>query len=191
MKIIYNPFEKFSENRLLITGILLTLAGSALAWQLSARYDGAIDMHLGSNVQWWQPLIDNAVNTASLAGLLFALGYYFNNRTRFIDVLNAALIARSPFYLLPLSNLGGFMARATENILAAGPDITKIALTNLIVLVIVGFLSIGILVWAMALLYNGFKVATNIKTKSQIIAFTVTILLAEVLSKILTLNLPY
>ena len=191
MKLIYNPFERFSENRLLTFGFLLTLAGSFIAWPLSSRYDGAIDMHLGSNVQWWQPFIDNGINTVSLAGLLFALGYYFNKRTRFIDVLNASLIARSPFYLLPLSNIGGFMQKATENILAAGPDITKIEPTNLIVLLIVGFLSIGILVWAMALLYNGFKVATNIKTTPQIIAFAVTILLAEALSKILIINLPY
>jgi hypothetical protein len=191
MKLIYNPFEKFSENRLLIFGLLCTLAGSAIAWQCNGRYDGAIDMHLGSNVQWWQPLIDNAINTVSLGGLLFALGYYFNKRTRLIDVLNATLIARSPFYLLPLSNIGGFMAKATENIIAAGADISKIAPGNLIVLVIMGFLSIGILVWAMALLYNGFKVATNIKTTPQIIAFVVTILLAEALSKMLIINLPY
>lgn len=193
MKTIYNPFEKFTETQLLITGLLLTIAGSLLAWPLNGRFDGAIDMHLSIDTQWWQPIIDNIINTLSLGGVLFGLGYYFNKKTRFIDVLNATLIARSPFYLLPLSNIGGYMERTSNDILAAASSgaVTGIAPVDLAFVVITGLISIVILVWAMALLYNGFKVATNIKTAAQVFAFVIAILTAEAISKLLIINLPY
>lgn len=190
-RLIYNPFEKFNEKQLLTFGSIALLVGSALAISFAARFDGIIDMHLSDTVTWWQPLADNLINTLVLSLLLFATGKNTNKRTRFIDVLNATLVARSLFYLLPLTNIGGYLSRATDSIINAGADITKIDPMALGLLSVLGILSIVLLVWAMALLYHGYRVAANVKTTPQVLAFVAAVIVAEVISKLLIYNIPY
>lgn len=191
MKTIYNPFEKVSENKLLIYGLLLTLAGSFTAYFFNARYDGAIDVHLTHNVAPWQPLADNVIDILTLGGFLYILGYYINKKTRVIDVFNAVLIARAPFYILPVFNAGNYLSEMTASLVKSGADISHIDVAGLIFTLIFGLFSLVMLVWAMALLYHGFKTATNCKTTKQVIAFIITILLAETLSGYLITTIPY
>ncbi|MFP9115557.1 hypothetical protein ACLI1A_16580 [Flavobacterium sp. RHBU_3] len=190
-KLIYNPFEKFSEKQLFFSGSIALLIGSAIAVPFSARFDGIIDMHLSDTVMWWQPLADNLLNTLVLSALLFAIGKSINKGVRFIDVLNAALVSRALFYLLPLTNIGGYLGRATENIINAGADITKMDPVALGLLSVLGIVSMALLVWAMALLYHGYRVAANVKTTPQVLVFVAAVIAAEVISKLLIYNIPY
>ena len=103
-----------------------------------------------------------------------------------VDVLSTILLARLPFYLLPLINIGNKISNTREKIrTTTNPHDVSFAPSEVIYLIILSILTIVFLVWHIALLYNGFKVATNLKTVSQIILFAVAILIAEIISKIL------
>ena len=183
-KLLLNPFEKISEAPLLALGLCLTIGGSLLGYLFSSRFDGVLDMHIVPGTTLKQPFIDNAINTLSLLLTLFMLGAIINRKTRFIDVLNTVLVARSPVFLLTLGNVSGFMAGIESKINPANPMDIHLSTTNIAVLVIFSIFSIGFLIWVVALLYNGFKTATNLKLTWHKIAFAAAILIAEILSKI-------
>jgi hypothetical protein len=185
IKIIINPFEKLSEVQLLILGILLTIGGSLLGYLFRSRFDGVLDMHISPTITLAQPFIDNAINTASLFILLYVLGLIVNKKTRLIDVLNTALIARSPFYLLTLGSVGGLMDGIESKIDTEHPLNVQFSVEDYIILGVFSMFAVAFLVWFVALLYNGFKTATNVKATPHIIAFGFSIILAEILSKIL------
>ncbi|HRZ74708.1 MAG TPA: hypothetical protein P5335_07250 [Flavobacterium sp.] len=187
MKQLYNPFELYSERQLLIFGLVLTLIGSFLGYLFNGRFDGIIDFHLLESVTFFEVVLDNFFNTVLLTTLLFITGKLINSKTRFVDVLNASLLARIPFYILPFFNFNNVMydvSNRTYSIIVAG-SFNAISTPDMILLMLFSFVAICTLIWFSVLLWNGFKVATNAKGIKNIILFIFTILVAEVVSKYL------
>lgn len=184
-KLLFNPFEKYDGRALLAIGLVATLIGSMLGYSFNARFDGVIDMHFTYSVPFAQPFTDNVFNIAILFFTLHLYGFIINNKTRPADVLGTVMLARLPFYLGTFFNLNNYMARSTEMFLGMNMNNIQINTSDIILIVVAGLVSIVLLVWYITLLYNGFKTATNLKTTNQKVLFAVTLLVAEILSKIL------
>ncbi len=189
-KVLFNPFEKYSEKTLLIFGISATLLGSLVGYLMRARFDGIIDMHLVQGARFQNILLDNLINTLVLFILFFAFGKIINPKTRAIDMLNVSMICRIPMYLVALGNIGGYLERATQNIIEGidlknMQNIPQFELLDLLVILIFSILSIGFLIWMIVLFWKGFKTATNTKRTRDIILFIILFIVAEVLSKYL------
>jgi hypothetical protein len=192
MKILlFKPFEKYSEKTLLLVGIFFTLLGSFFAYVFNIRFDGVIDVHIVPTSLPHQALLDNLVNIFCLVLFLYISSKYINKKTRLIDIVNAALVARAPYYLLPFFNINGVIQKATNNVIQfANPElISQISSSNLCILIVFGIIAILFLVWYISLLFNGIKVASNAKGKTPIILFIISLLFAEVLSKFLIVQL--
>lgn len=189
-KIVFNPFEKHSEITLLIFGLTLTTLGSFIGYLMKARFDGIIDMHLVENISLIEPFLDNLLNTLSLFVLFFILGKSINKKTRWVDILSASIIARIPFYILPLFKIGGFLEKITERLLES-IDLENlnsppaISISDMLTMLLFAGIGIVCLCWFIALFWNGFRVATNTKGTKNIILFVIMLIVAEVISKFL------
>lgn len=189
-KIVFNPFEKHSEITLLIFGLTLTILGSFIGYLMKARFDGIIDMRLVENISLIEPFLDNLLNTLSLFVLFFILGKSINKKTRWVDILSASIIARIPFYILPLFNIGGFLEKITERLLES-IDLENlnsppaISISDMLAMLLFAGIGIVCLCWFIALFWNGFRVATNTKGTKNIILFVIMLIVAEVISKFL------
>lgn len=188
--VLFNPFEKYTENRLLIFGIFITLVGSYLGYLFQGRFDGVIDLHFVPSTTLFEPLMDNLINIVSLFILLFILGKYINPKTRIIDILTTVMVARVPFYLLTFSNYQNFTSDITEKLIASidfqnpqsGLNLTAY---EMVLFVITTLAALSCLVWFVVLLFNGFKIATNSRGIKNNLLFAGAIILAEILSKII------
>lgn len=189
-KILFNPFEQFSERPLIVFGIAATIVLSMTGAFFNARFDGVIDLHFSTPTFFINTLTDNAVNIVVLSLALFTLGKIRNNKTRFIDIFSASLIARIPYYFLLFFNWNNFILNETEKLMQQFlttppgmlPQFDAIQMAALIGFAII---SIVFLAWFIYLLYQGYKVATNAKGAVEVVLFSVTILIAEVFSKIM------
>jgi len=195
-KLFFNPFEKNSETRLLVFGLIITAIGSYLGYLFSGRYDGVIDLHFTKNTTLAQPFIDNLINIVSLFAALFLVGKLINSKTRIIDILSPILISRVPFYLLTFFNFRNCISDVTASIvekldLKAMPTELDLSPLSMILLMLFAMISILCLVWFIILLYNGFKIATNCKTVAHKLYFALAIVAAEIISKILISLLTY
>lgn len=189
-KVLFNPFEQFSERPLILFGISVTILLSMTGAFFNARFDGVIDLHFSTPTFFINTLTDNAINIVILSLALFTLGKYRNNKTRFVDVFTASLIARIPYYILPFFNWNNTVLVESEKLLkqfmTVQPGVApQFESTQMLVLVLFAGFSILFLAWFIYLLYQGYKVATNAKGGIEIILFGVTILIAEVFSKII------
>lgn len=189
-KVLFNPFEQFSERPLILFGISVTILLSMTGAFFNARFDGVIDLHFSTPTFFINTLTDNAINIVILSLALFTLGKYRNNKTRFVDVFTASLIARIPYYILPFFNWNNTVLVESEKLLKQFMTVQPGAVpqfetTNMLVLVLFAGFSLLFLAWFIYLLYQGYKVATNAKGGIEIILFGVTILIAEVFSKII------
>ena len=183
--LLFNPFKKYTEKQLILIGIVFTVLGSLSAYWFNVRYDGVLDLHFATNVAIETPFIENAVNIVLLSFTLYMLGIYINKKTRIADVLSTVLLARLPFYLLTLINISSKISNIERKVITSNPYDIRFAPSEIVYLLVLSILILVFIVWHIALLYNGFKVAANLKTTNQKILFAVTILITEIISKIL------
>jgi hypothetical protein len=189
-KILFNPFAQFSERPLILFGIAATILLSMTAAFFNARFDGVLDLHFSMPTFFSTTLIDNAVNIVILSLTLFTLGKIRNNKTRFIDIFSASLISRIPYYIVPFFNWNNIILLESEKLkqqfLTVKPGaVPAFESIQLLLLVLFTVASLFFLAWFIYLLYQGYKVATNAKGAVEVVLFAVTLLIAEVFSKII------
>jgi len=185
-KLLFNPFEDYSEKQLVFFGLLLTIAGSLLGMVFNGRFDGMLDLHF-VNDSGYQPFLDNLIAILSSTLVFFIAARFINNRTRLIDILTASLISRAPIYILTVFNANNLMNDITEKLmLSVTPeDIDAISTQDIMILSAFSFLGILFLIWFFILLWNGFKTASNAKGTRHILLFILAIVVGEVISKII------
>ena len=186
-KIIINPFEKFTEVQLFTLGVALTIGGSLLSYLFKCRVDGVLHIGAGINVTIAQSFTDSAIATFSLFIVFYVLGLVINKKTRLIDILNTVLIGRSPMYLLTLGNINGLL-NTMEQSAAVATNFSPVEYAGLLFF---SLFAICFLVWIVALLYNGFKTATNLKSTTHKIAFGVSIFFAGIVAEIIVYSINY
>ena len=184
-KLLFNPFEKFDARALLFTGLLVTVLGSLLGYTYNARFDGVLDLHFSADVKYVEPFSDNVFNIAFLFIALYIFGRIINKKIRPIDIFATAMIARLPLYLVCFANVDGKLFVEAAKALENGPNALSANPADLMVVAVMGLLMIPFLIWYIALLYNGFKVAVNAKTAKHNLLFALALIIAEILSKIL------
>ena len=180
-KTLFNPFEKYDARPLLFIGILAIALGSLLAFVFGAHYNGAIDMHVGQETTFVLAFTENVFAIAFLFTGLFIYSYIINKKTRPIDILSTVLIARIPLYITSLAGIGGYMT-ALETTVTENPNALNEMTQELIPVLLISLLLLPLVVWFFALLYNGVKTASNLKTTQQKVMFAVTILIIEIVS---------
>ena len=164
-KILFQAFNFYSEKRLLTIGLLGTIAASLIGFVLHARFDGILDVHFVESIKIYEPLLDNL-----------------------IDILNASLIARLPYYLISLANINGYMADLSERMLGLAtqqPEALQINPLDITAILIFAFASLLLLIYYLYLLFKGYQVATNAKGALPIGLFVIAVILAEVISKLI------
>lgn len=184
-QIFINPYEHFSERKLLLFGVSITLVGSLIAFLFNGRFDGVIDMHTAGFVKFYQPFMDNCINIVCLMIALYPLGWFLNRKTRIIDVLNAVLISRIPFYLLPLFNFNNNLHRNGEEMLSSVTDGVKPEFGQVFAVLVFTAVAISALILFVWWLYTGFRTATNCKKVIHKFLFAACIIFAEIVSKII------
>lgn len=188
LKILINPFEKLQENQLLSIGIFVMLIGSFIGGTLNARFDGFLDLHFTHHTNFAAVILDNLINTTTSIIILFGLGKHINSKTRLIDIITTILIARIPFYILPIFNISGDIIQASDLVIALSQNqisIEDIPQFTFVFFIVFAIFTLMAIVWVITLLYNGFKTACNTKTTTHIIMFAAGVLLSEVISKTL------
>ncbi len=184
LKILYNPFERYAESGLLLLGSIALLLGSGLGYVFNSHFDGALDLHFAHEVTWWMPLVENLIALASVFLLFLIFGKFINKKTRAVDVLAFSLIARIPIYLATFTNINNISLKTTEEILPLLEDPTGgLPILPLLITLVLAAVGILCLVWMIALLYNGFKVATHGRRRNLIAGLVLSIIIAEALSK--------
>lgn len=189
--ILFNPFQKYSEKQLFLFGWFLAITAAVLSLFFNGRFDGIIDLHFVENTSIITASLDIVICTGILSLLLFIIGKIINKKTRFIDVLVASLIAKIPFYFLLFFNINNKMYLVSQKLMDSilQKKDFNIETFDMSLLVFSGIATFICLIWSMILLFNGFKTATNIKETKHILLFIVSVITAEVLSKIILFKL--
>ena len=183
-KLFFNPFSKFSEKALLISGILFLVVGSFIGYYFGVTYDGIFDVHI-STVTLIESLTENVINVVILSLLLFIAGIIINSKTRIIDVLNVALISRFPIYLAGLFANNQRISELSEQLIDSVHQETpaSVSSSDMMILMLFSAVLILLLAYQLMLMVFGFKTAVNARKWKHWLFFAFALIAAEVISK--------
>lgn len=191
-RILYNPLVVLGKGNGLVAAVVVIVALTAVAWWGGVHLDGALDLHITPESPSGTLVIaESLIAWLSLAFLLFAGSKVFGGNGGAGAHLAAAGLARFPYVFAAMISsrqlLGGAMLKAItmkpEEIVLRPEALISPA-------VIIGSVAmLGLIVWAVAILYLGYKEASRLQGGKTVASFIIGLILAEAVSKLLVIGL--
>jgi len=184
---LFNPFSKFSAKPMLMIGIIITVIGAFISYFNKTIFDGVLDAHTYMFITYSQAISANIINIIIPCCLLFILGKSINPNTQMIDILNASFYYRIPLYIIVIimnvSSVKDIEFKIQNNLDTLHN--LNFSTTELFTLVVFACLSLGLLAYAVILLLNGFRNASQPKKWQHYFGFFWVIIVSEFISKLL------
>ena len=190
LKWIYNPFEKIAGWRAFGIGILILGITTVLGYFCNTVFFG-ISIKQVHSITLCQAISLQMLGLAVLVAVMYLVAVLSVKRVRFQDILGTVTLAKYPLLLtIPLFWAFNDMIREiTDNLLAnlqtsAYDIMSEVSAFDLVMLMVFTLVSLAILVWTIALLFNAFKVSTNIKGAKCGLLFTAIIIISEIITNV-------
>ena len=174
---LFNPFLFLGGERILTAGLIILAIHIPIGYMLDIRFDGAIDMHLVSSVSsWMTPVFDILIAWGTMVICMFGAARLFQSPIRLIDIAGAVAVARIPLLIsiLPVNLLDPNVESVEQLLSLQGGEFYQ--------LVALGIISMIFLVWFFVLLFNAFKINSNLKGARLWTGYLGSILIAEIVS---------
>lgn len=185
---IFNPFIHIAGMKAFLFGLAIAVLSMVLGFIFNARFDGVIDLHYNDAVLIQEVIFDQLNILISVTLCFFIAGKIFaKNNVRLIDILGTSAFARFPFLVLPFFNINQKMWLISEKMIQSmltNPESIGLETADIVYLIISSFVSLLAIFWYITLLFNAYKVSTNLKSGKLIGSFIGALLLAEIISKI-------
>ncbi len=187
--LIFNPFVKIAGTKSLIIGLVVMLIAGFTGFYSKTHFDGILNVHAGSQAPMYIHLAGPFISvfTVALWFAIFSL-FFAKPNVRYVDIIGTQCFAFIP--LMPASFLGFFeiMDTASKKIqeYAANPSQPIIIepFTILIFVILITFVML-LSVLSAILIYNGFKVASNLPNKVHIPVYISGLVIGMVIPKLL------
>ena len=183
---LFNPFIRIAGARSLIIGLAGIVVAGLAAAGAGIRFDGLLDVHAGNEVALWVPVVEGLVNWAVFTLLLMGVALLFSkSAVRPIDVAGTQAMARMPLLLVAaICNLP-LIQDAFDGMAAVllGGELGGSTLTGLVAGILV---TLGGVVWMVALMWKAFSISCNMRGGRAIAFFILALLLGEAATLYLT-----
>lgn len=172
---------------MMMIGIIITVIGAFISYFNKTIFDGILDAHTYMFITYSQAITANIINIIVPCLLLFILGKSINPKTQMIDILNASFYYRIPVYIIAVmmnfSSIKDLQFKIENNL----NDLTHLnfSTTEIITLSVFGSLSLGMLAYAVILLLNGFRHASQATKWPHYFGFVLVLIISEFLSKLI------
>jgi hypothetical protein len=184
---LFNPFKFIAGYQALLVGLAAIILTSLLGSLSNTHFDGTLDVHTGPQLPLWFFLSEGLIDWISMAIVLLFFGFIISRSSfRTIDVIGTQALARWPYLVTAIV----MMPSANRKVLgylisqhAHGSPTMQINNIDMAIFIIAMSITILMIIWAVALMYKAYAVSCNIKGPRAIIAFIISLIGAELLSK--------
>ncbi len=189
-KTLFNPFEKYSEYKLLLFGILFLILTPFVSYYTQNRMTSFMRFDRPEEVLTLKSsFLYCSISITSIILILYLIAVAFNRRSRFLDITNTILVFNAiniPILLLThLIDVNKAFSSdgVNENFYQY--------IINLLFIIVITAIVISLVIYSIVLFFNGFKTATNIKKLPQIILFVFIFFVSLMICQILIPQLKF
>ena len=190
---LFNPFRTIAGSKALFLGVAIILIAAFLGLFSSTHFDGVLDVHTGQKAPTWLFFAESLIDWMCMVLFLFFSALIVSrSQWRFIDILGTQALSRWPTLLTALVMLPDANRRFGEYLmskLGQSSAATTINSTDGVIFFIAAIIAVLMIIWMVALMYKAYTVSCNLKGAKATITFIISLILAEIVSKVLILAL--
>ncbi len=178
-KLLWNPFTRIAGWQAFGIGLVFVILSAIVGKYANLLFDGAIDAHLyDETVTFARSFILSGISIFWTFIAMTLSAFVISKTFRIIDILGTMTLARTPFLLMAI--MASFVKQPNIDEILKNP----MTVFSYPLFLVFGILSLPVIIWVVALMFNAFKVSTGAKGGKLIIGFIVGLILAEILSKV-------
>ena len=190
---LFNPFRYVAGTGALVIGLAAIVVIGLLGWISNTHFDGVLDIHIGAKGPAWFFVAEGLIDWICLSLALIISGMLVaRSRFRVVDLLGTQALSRWPglivVVILLISPFRNAFNRVTAHMLSkaaqAGAPI-DIGATDGLLFGIVMLATLLAIIWTIILMYRAYSISCDIRGSKAIGSFVVSLIAAEVLSKVL------
>ena len=194
---LFNPFQFVAGSKALFAGLIVILLTAYIGSFSQAHFSGVLDMQVDllnqQPVARWVYFAEVLIDWLCMSVILMIAGFFVSRSSfRIVDVFGTQALARTPYLFSAIAVLSPGLKRVTEYLLwqqtQQGTPVT-IQGTDILFAILAGIVVILMIIWMVALMYKAYAVSCNIKGRKAIGTFIASLILAEIVSKVLILVL--
>ena len=178
---LFQPFFYIAGAKALLVGLAAMALTAFIGYFTHTHFDGLLDVHAAGPVAATSILYyfgEQFIVLVCGSVVFYSIGLMFSKSSiRFIDVAGTMAFARWPMI---------FPAIAGAMVTKPFKDINDVFTAPVI---ITGIISLVFTIWLVALMYHAFSVCCNLKGTKAVLAFIGALLLAEVIDKLLCVQM--
>jgi len=189
--LIYNPFKKIAGWEAFGIGIILLCITTVLGYYSNTVFYG-ISAQIVNSVTWSKIFLLQFTGLFITVAVMYATALLSAKHIRFQDILGTVTLSKYPLVLMVLLNifLGDKMMETTNKLLEVTGTLSTtdayrifddFSMSDFSIIMLFALVSLVLLVWEIALLFNAFKVSTNLKGTKCTLLFIAAVLVSEIL----------
>ncbi|WP_407480454.1 YIP1 family protein [Elizabethkingia miricola] len=189
-KTLFNPFEKYSEYKLLLFGILFFILTPFVSYYTQNRMTSFMRFDRPEEILTLKSsFLYCSVSIVSIILILYLIAIVFNKRSRFLDITNTILVSNAiNIPVLLLTHLIDVNKAFSSD--GINENFYQYIINLLFIILITAFV-ISLVIYSIVLFFNGFKTATNIKKLPQIILFVFIFFVSIIICQIFIPKLKF
>ncbi|HEG42785.1 MAG TPA: hypothetical protein ENH94_01935 [Phycisphaerales bacterium] len=190
---LFNPFRMLAGPKALLLGLAIILITAFLGSLSNTHFDGVLDVHTGQKAPAWLFFAETLIDWLCMVLFLFFSALIVSRaQWRFIDILGTQALSRWPTLITALVMLPDANRRFGEYLtsqLGQGSAQAAINPVDAAIFSIATIIALLMLIWMVALMYKAYAVSCNLKGAKAIVTFIISLILAEIVSKVIILAL--
>jgi len=189
-KKLFNPFTHIAGIRSLFWGVKIILITSILGYFLNIHFPDVISVKSVPSFPFLYHVLQSFSNWIIISLILITISLIFSkSKIRIIDIFGTQALARFPYLLATFTGIPKspqvFSQYMLYKYLGTG-DPVEITTLDITITIFIILFSLLLTIWMIALMYNAFKVSSNIKGTKSIVLFIVGLIISMVISTLIT-----
>jgi len=190
---LFNPFRTLAGSKALFLGVSIILIAAFLGSLSNTHFDGVLDVHTGQKAPTWLFFAESLIDWLCMVLFLFFSSLIVSrSQWRFIDIAGTQALSRWPTLLTALVMLPDANRRFGKYLiskLSQSSTAATINSTDAVIFFAAAIVALLMIIWMVALMYKAYAVSCNLKGAKAIVTFIISLILAEIVSKVLILAL--
>lgn len=195
IKKLFNPFLYVAGAKSLMLGLTIMLATAAVSYFSHIHFPDPISVKISFGFPLWYYLVQNLANWLVVSILFYIAALILSKSSvRAIDIFGTQALARAPYLIASFTGFTGTLetfAKYLMWITTNTGDPVEITGTQIVFAVMLLILTMALTVWLVALMFNAFKVSSNLKGGKLIVSYIVILLISiGIMLKITSMIVP-
>jgi len=200
---VYNPFEKFAGWKAFGIGLIILLIATIIGYFGNTVFFG-ISVKTVPEVTWNKAFLLQGLGLAVIVLVMWLIALLSAKHVRFQDILGTVTLAKYPlifasvlFWVFgkPFIELSMKMIESLNDLsISLNPKdsiqesmniFSGFTISDYLILGFLSIVSLSLIVWTIALLYNAFRVSTNLKGAKCVVLFITILIISEIITNVI------